>query len=242
MNIAIVDDEKLYLDALDEIFREELGRIGISDYKIDLFTSGESFLESYTPGKYRVVVLDIFMSEQNGIDVARTIRKENDETVLVFCTTSNDFASQSYEVSASFYLQKPLEKEKVLSMLRRLNLPELNKNNFIQLPDGYSLQLGQILYTEHYNHYITFHLRNGVNHEVYMTHGDAEELLLSHKGFLTISKGCIVNLNNVKKADKTVLRLVGDIELPVARRRAKEVLDAFMQFRLSKMEEEMLYS
>ena len=38
--------------------------------------------------------------ELTGIDVARLIREKDKEVKLVFCTSSNEFAGESYEVNA----------------------------------------------------------------------------------------------------------------------------------------------
>ena len=74
---------------------------------ISAFPSGEAFLASYRPGLFDLIILDIFMKEITGMDTARKIR-ESDQTVrIVFSTSSNDFASESYEVNACYYLKKP---------------------------------------------------------------------------------------------------------------------------------------
>ena len=40
------------------------------------------------------------MGDLTGVDVARKIRETDHNVRLVFCTTSNDFANESYEVAA----------------------------------------------------------------------------------------------------------------------------------------------
>lgn len=42
---------------------------------LDLFGSGEEFLEKFSAGKYSVVFLDIYMDGINGMDTARKIRE-----------------------------------------------------------------------------------------------------------------------------------------------------------------------
>lgn len=55
-------------------------------------------MAAWTPGMCDLVILDIFMGGVTGMDVAREIRRSDREVKLVFCTTSNEFASESYEV------------------------------------------------------------------------------------------------------------------------------------------------
>ena len=55
-----------------------------------------------------------------GIDVARKVRESDNDVRLVFCTTSNEFASESYEVNAHYYLHKPFTEKSIKLMLDRL--------------------------------------------------------------------------------------------------------------------------
>lgn len=71
MRIALVDDNRDDLQTLHRCLTENL----ISDYDIVEFTGGDEFLKSFTDNSYDLIVLDIYMGEFNGIEVAREIRK-----------------------------------------------------------------------------------------------------------------------------------------------------------------------
>lgn len=53
------------------------------------------------------------MEDITGVDTARAIRKIDEDVKLIFITTSNEFASESYEVKAEDYLIKPFNKERL---------------------------------------------------------------------------------------------------------------------------------
>ena len=135
MRVAFVDDDPNELKILHTYFNDltDPSTISIND-----FSSGEEFLSRFTAGLYDLVVLDIFMGDLTGVDVARKIRETDHNVRLVFCTTSNDFASESYEVDACYYLLKPYTETNVKSMLDRLNLAELERTRSLSLPDGQS--------------------------------------------------------------------------------------------------------
>ena len=97
MRVAFPDDDPNELKILHTYFNDLTDSSTIS---IDNFSSGEEFLSRFTAGLYDLVVLDIFMGDLTGVDVARKIRETEHNVRLVFCTTSNDFASESYEVAA----------------------------------------------------------------------------------------------------------------------------------------------
>ncbi len=77
------------------------------------------------------------------------IRERDSNVKIVFSTTSNEFASESYEVNACYYLRKkPFGRDKVKVMLDRLNLTEIEKMRTVKLPDGTSAILRNIIYVD----------------------------------------------------------------------------------------------
>ncbi len=239
MNIAIVDDEIEFLDMIENTIRAELNARNIADAHIDRFQSGEEFFAAWEPMKYHLLILDIYMDEENGIDVARKIREQDHQATLVFCTTSNEFASQSYEVNASYYLHKPLRQENVAAMLRRIDFSKMQKKQAIRLPDGYRCILYKIQYTNYSNHTITFYLEDEEPHSVYMSQSDLESILLRHNGFQVVNRGNIVNFNMVDKLEKSELYMKDGTMIPISRGRSKEVTKAYADFRFKQMEESM---
>ncbi len=240
MRIALVDDENVQLQNIQAMLSTALHTLGIEVRQLDCFSSGESFLSAWQPGSYDVILLDIYMDTHNGVTIARQIRQEDSEVVLAFCTSSNEFASESYEVGAGYYLQKPVSEEKITAMLRRLDLSRIERNRTIVLPDGYRCLLRKIVYTEYSNHSVVFHIKDEKSHSVYMNHSEAEKRLLHYRQFCCINKGCIVNLAMVRKAaDSTFLMQNGEA-LPIARRRYKEVFEAYTRFRFEQMDQEVM--
>lgn len=123
MNFAIVDDENIQLDGMKALISAELRtKFPNTTHRVDLYHSGDLFLKHWTPGQYDVVVLDIFMGGTNGVDVAGKIRETDTNVKLVFCSRSNEFAAESYQVNAHYYLIKPATAGSVSNMFRRLAL------------------------------------------------------------------------------------------------------------------------
>ncbi len=239
MTIAIVDDEPLLLDTISKSLKSALATLGIAYRRIDTFSSGEEFLKVWQPRVYDIVLLDIYMENKNGVDVARSIRQRDAEVVLAFCTSSNEFASESYEVNASYYLQKPVTEEKIIGMLKRLNLSKIERSRTLVLPDGFRCLLRHVIYTEYHNHNVVFYLAKDKPHSVYMSHSDAETLLLHYKNFREINKGCIVNFAMVKRLSDGEFTMENGEVIPIARRRLKEITEAYTQYHFQKMDSEV---
>ena len=75
MNIAIIDDVQQDLDALAEATREHYDQRQIS-IQLHTFSSPEDFWNSYSPGSYDLIFLDIYIKQANGMDLAAQLREK----------------------------------------------------------------------------------------------------------------------------------------------------------------------
>ncbi len=235
MKIALIDDEPYLLNNLKDTLILSLSELSIEAECVDTYTEGDTFLADFEAGKYDIIILDIYMDGMTGIEVARKIRETDTDVSLAFCTSSNEFAYETYEVEAKYYLNKPVSQEKVAAMLKRFNLTGLERNRTLKMPDGYRVPLRQIIFTEYNNHSVTFHIKGIVPRSFYMTQGDAEALLLRHKGFYVINKGCIVNFEQVRSLESGAFQMQNGENVPIARRRYKELEAAYTQYIFDKM-------
>lgn len=233
MNIALVDDTLEELQILSDIISEELPQANIFT-----FPSGKCFLEGWENSSYDLILLDIYMEELHGIDVARTIRETDDDVRIVFCTTSNEFASESYEVGANYYLQKPVSASSFQKMLQMIRLNEYELNRFITLPDGQKIVLRNITYTEYYNHSIIIHSKKRADLQTRMSQTEWEALLSNYSFLYSCSKGIVVNFYEVIKTEDSMFLLSDGTSVPISRRKTKDTLDAFAAFRFERMRKE----
>lgn len=237
MRIALADDNAAELSELAQMIESELTAAGLSP-EIVTFSSGAALLENWRVGTYDAVILDIFMGEPNGVETARRIRETDSEVRLAFCTHSNEFAAESYEVSALYYLRKPLTRAGVATMLKRLRLDELERCRMVTLPGGRKVLLHSILFTEYYNHVVTVHLAKvpslgetaGGTLRVRTSQAAMEEALLPLDSFVSPARGIIVNFYAVDRVHRGDLVLRNGQTIRVARRRYKAVQEAYEHF------------
>lgn len=230
MKIALVDDQVDELERLHCILQQEL-----SSAKYFTFSSGEEFLKTWNEGAYDLVCLDVFMEGILGIDVARKVRDTDMDVRIVFCTTSNEFASESYEVGANYYLHKPISVESVSRMLKMIRLDHYETNRFIRLADGQRVVLRNIIYTEYYNHSIIIHCKNNQDIQTRMSQTDWETLLSEYSYFYSSSKGIVVNFHEIAKQENGMFLMNDGSQVPISRRKTKDSLEAFAQFRFEQI-------
>lgn len=231
MNIALVDDDKQALDRLHTYITELVGPAA----RLDHFASGEEFLAAWHPDNYDLIVLDIFMHQLTGMEVARTIR-ETDQTVrLVFATSSNDFASESYEVNARYYLHKPFQKEQVKIMLDRLDMEEVEQLRSVTLPDGQTVVLRRVIYADFAAHCVTVHNKDDQNITARIPFAEVEPLFCGYSYFCSPCKGVLVNFYEVAARQGDTFVMSNGARLPISRRKAKDVLEAYSAFRFEQL-------
>lgn len=94
INVAILDDEAVYLDKEKEIteayFREKQ-----EDCRVDTFQSIEWFVSGLKETCYDLYILDVEMPGKNGLEVSREIRKLYPEPVIIFITNYADYAIEA---------------------------------------------------------------------------------------------------------------------------------------------------
>lgn len=88
MNIAIVDDEPVFLKQLHNRLRE----MKLPDCEIHEFTSGRDLLSFYVKGMYEVIILDVEMPDLTGLQTAERIRQIDGSVIISFLTNYAEFA------------------------------------------------------------------------------------------------------------------------------------------------------
>ena len=91
-----------------------------AEVELEVFPSAEAFLFRYQEKKdFDILLLDIEMTGMDGVELAKTVRRDNEAVQIVFITGYSDYIAQGYEVSALHYLMKPVNEEKFDQVLTR---------------------------------------------------------------------------------------------------------------------------
>lgn len=240
MRIAVIDDEKREQSHLSQMISQYLSEAGYSLEVIDTFGNAKEFLSVWRPHRYELILLDIYMDGLSGVDAARRIRESDEDVRLVFCSASNEFASESYEVRAQYYLHKPVSRKGISDMFLRLKLEEYETGRFIVLPDGQHVVLRNIIYTEYSNHIVTIYNKKGEDIRTRITQSEFERILSEYPYFRCCSKGIVVNFYEVVKYGGHFFWMSNGKTVYMSRRREKEIQSAYMRFCFEQTRREIL--
>lgn len=237
MKIAVIDDSaedwKLLAEKIQNFcLRESL------IYEIRSFSSGNEFLLA-SRADWDIIFLDIFMNEIDGMTVARTLRGNNVSSLIVFTTSSRDYAIESYDVRAFHYLVKPIEQDKLDEVLRLSEKSIRSRNHYIEVKEGRIMSrilIRDIMYTDYYNHYIQIHTP-GRMIKTYMSFAEFSPLLLKYKQFLSPYRNCMINMDYVQQMDDHDFLMKDQVQIPINRARKSEIRQAYADYSFKRLSE-----
>lgn len=235
MRIAICDDEESQRVLIENHLREWAAQREKIIETVS-FNDAEQFLFLWEEDKrYDLLILDIEMGAVNGMELARRIRKENEEIPILFITGYETYMAQGYEVSAIQYLLKPMYREKLFAALDKLQKGRRTEPKLsFQTQDGsVFLTPSDIWVMEATGHYVVLYtadkswqLRHSFTEVLKMLEGQ-KEMIQCHRSYL-------VNLRHVSAITRTELLLDNDIRLPISRNSYKAVNQAFIMAYMQK--------
>ena len=204
LRIAICDDEENQLNQTAALLNTYLrSRSGLNG-QVETFQSSRTLLaRAAEEGGFDLYVLDILMPELSGIDAGRRLRSLGGGGEIIYLTCSNDFAADSYDVRAFFYLLKPAEEGKFFHVLdgarEKLNRRRSNAV-MVSTADGpRRILLEHIRYVERVGRCIRYYCADGVidSQTIRVSFREAAAPLLADRRFYLCGASFVLNFQHV---------------------------------------------
>lgn len=115
--IYIVDDDQAVRQSLRALLE-------LYDFRVEDFSSGESFLKSYADDGSACLVLDMHMPGLTGLDVLQQLRQVRRSKLPVILMTGRDgreLRTQADALGASSYMEKPVDIDRLLAVVGGLS-------------------------------------------------------------------------------------------------------------------------
>lgn len=112
--------KKRVLYAEDDIVNRKLLQIKLEHAGIDCDTveNGKLALQAYAEGQYDAVVLDQYMPEMDGLDVAAEIRKISDNIPIIAVTSDDTLKGTLLGKGFNAVIVKPLRGDEAIDLLK----------------------------------------------------------------------------------------------------------------------------
>ena len=235
IQVAICDDEKKILDEVSGYIKNYAENINDLDIEVFRFDSARTLISTLEDGKsFDIFVLDVYIGDEMGTELAKNIRKRGIESPIIFLTTSVEHAPQGYETGTLRYLIKPLDPKKFYEALDvALLQAEKNVERHIRLKteNGIeSINANHIMYSEAHDHHQYITLNNGGRIKVRMTVSELYTSLAKNGGFVRLGSAYILNLRNIKNLSSAEVLLYNNTTIPIPRGKYAELKKAFWDY------------
>ena len=231
MKIAIIEDEKAHSQLL-ESYIQSYSRMEQIQMELQYFESAENFLFVWeAEHDFDLLFLDIQMAGMDGMSLARQIRRQNEEVLIVFTTGIADYMQEGYDVEALQYLLKPLKEENVHKCLKRALVKRPNEDFLVFHTEEETLKLTEraINYIEARGHGSCIGVAYQPPVEVKESLSTIEQMLKSGE-FIKCHRSYICRLGNIHHIDKESVYFDDGSSIPVSRRQLSVVSQAFIRY------------
>lgn len=233
LTIAIVEDEQAHCDILQHYINKWKSSKDDICVIVKSYKSAESFLFQWEDDLPDLIFVDIQMPGINGMEMARKIRENDRNVILVFTTGIADYVQEGYEVEALHYLLKPLDEEKVCRCLDRLLEKEENAacHTFMTNEGAIKLKEQDIYYIEARGHYCIANVKDGgAGTEIPLKESLTDICkILEENAFIKCHRSYLCRLEHIHRIDRTELILDNGSSIPVSRRLYNDVVRGFVQ-------------
>ena len=197
------------------------------------YTDGLDLLKDYKQkGFCDILVLDMRMKTMGGIEVAKHIRRLDDEVPILIVTATVDYAVEGYKVGAFRYIVKPVESGDFLSAVEELLDRQQKKQasifSFPSINGTTKLMTDHIYYLESDLRTIRVVAKEGT-FTFTGTISSLEEQLRPD-GFIRIHKSFLVNVSHIYNIFKDSVTMDNKEVLPMSKHKRREVNQEFLSY------------
>ncbi len=113
--VYVVDDDEAVRDSIRWLLEA-------SDYKVELYDSGESFIAKYDPFAIAVLLLDVRMNGMSGLEVQEHLIARNADLPIIFITGHGDvpMAVNALKKGAVDFIEKPFDQAALKQQVERM--------------------------------------------------------------------------------------------------------------------------
>jgi DNA-binding response OmpR family regulator len=131
MHVLIVEDEPEMAGLLSRGLEEE-------QYEVSVARDGRAALELSASADFDVILLDVMLPLVNGLEVAKQLRGQEQETPVLMLTARDDLSDvvKGLDAGADDYLTKPFSFIELLARIRALvRRKEFRRKNVLEVED-----------------------------------------------------------------------------------------------------------
>lgn len=226
MIIAILDDDLDEINKIQDLIFNIQG-----DYRVDHFQSGKALIDAISQGKaFDLLLCDIFMKEENGIDTAREVHQLSPQTGIAFITCSREHAVEAFSMDALHYLVKPIRQEDIIEIFQRLE-KKTDPRHILAILINRTMNIlyqDEIIRVESHGHNTIITCTNNSVYSIRKPFYELNEML--DDSFIQIKKGLTLNMHHIVRMTFRECITRDGLAYLLRRDRAREIREKYFAF------------
>jgi len=237
LQIAVCDDNLDELSNMMQLINQYRTAKNL-DCEYAVFTNGFELISAIEKGKrFDIYCLDIIMPGFTGIEAAKEIRAIDKNALILFLTSSSEFALESYSVKAINYVLKPVTKEKLFyafdEMLEHIKVQENEAAVIVKSNEGIQrILISSLVYAEVIGRNVLYHLRSGKVVECNESFSSVCTKLMKYDCFIRPHRSYVVNMQYVDAIESSRMTLQDLTSVPVAQGKMREIKQQYLAYQM----------
>ncbi len=238
LKIAVCDDDAAELARSETLLKEFCARRPELAAGVTVFGSALGLLDALGKGAdFDLYLLDVLMPGKNGIEAGKEIRSLGLDGEIIYLTTSPDYAVDSYQTQAFYYLLKPVDRGQLFQVLdRAVEVLGKRKDQSVIVSTAAGLRsipLRDILYVERVDRSMRYYLAGGEAVDSRTLRGsfrDGAAPLLEDRRFFLCGASLVLGLHQVNSVERGQALLDAGAWVPVSQTACGELKQAWMNY------------
>lgn len=239
MKVVVCDDSMEDLEKIKRLLTKYIENHEKIQFEAEYYLySAELYRRIQARALGDIYILDMIMDGKTGIDIGALIRSIDKRSIIIYITSSDDFAFEAYGVHAVRYLLKPVREELFIEALdyAAADISRTKKDMLytVKTKEGLvSIPYSQIEYIENYSRTLNIFLTDKKTvQSIFIRKSFDEEVrqIVENGGFVQVHKSFLVNLCHVDRLTPGNVLMKSGANIPVSKTRTADVKKEYLKF------------
>lgn len=247
LKAIIVDDEERSVDNLELIILQYCPEVSIAGKAY----SGKEGIQVILDNQPDIVFLDVEMPHMDGFEMLESMKDRNFD--VVFVTAYNHYAIKAFKVNAVDYIMKPVNIQELINAVKKIagernekpvdpgkysslleNIRKNKSNRFVvSTNEGLEyIPIHDIIYFQADRSYTNIILVSNRKSVLSKPLTNIEQSLTHHPNFYRVHKAALVNIEYVKRINRSqgYVEMINGNKVPLARRKTDDFIRIMEDF------------
>lgn len=189
------------------------------------------YIQTEEGGSVDIVLMDIKLREESGIETAKLLQREYPSIKVIFITAYIDYAKDIFDANPIHFIVKPIENEKLFAAVdKALAMVWEEKGRTLEVSFRGKIsriEMAGIDYVESDKRSVCIHEKSRSLLTIRKL-GELEKELPEE--FMRCHQSYIVNMNRIKEFSTDGIELYSGVRIPVSRNRYKNAREKFLRY------------